>query len=508
MIAPFKPPFNRTQKGGAPPAAPPPADRRQKKKDLSAHFRHGKMNARRGSDKFCVDSDKFRVDAETFRVDSETFRVDSETFRVDIETFRVDSETFRVDAETFRVVVKTFLAGDRGAKSALGAHLMLYRDLCKNGAILHKKRGSPMDDKRHIIMLVDDNISTLDMGKEILKTQYTVFPIPSGVKFFEILKKVTPDLILLDVEMPDMDGYEVMRRLKALPNALDIPVVFVTAKTDVGSELAGLNLGAIDYIPKPFSPPLLLKRIETHLLMSSQSRELKRYNENLQQMVQEQTEVIVELQNALVSSMAEMVEFRDTITFGHILRTQNYLKLLAEKLIKDGVYTADTTDWDLTILIPASQLHDLGKIGIKDHILNKPGKFTPDEFDQMKIHTSYGVLVIEKILNNSMKHASLNATVTKFLNHAKIFAGAHHEKWDGTGYPAGLKGEAIPLEGRLMAIADVYDALISERPYKTAMSTDEAKKIIVDGKGTHFDPVLVDIFETLADKFAEIAGEC
>jgi putative two-component system response regulator len=328
-------------------------------------------------------------------------------------------------------------------------------------------------------MLVDDNINTLDMGKEILKARYTVFPIPSGLQFFEILKKVTPDLILLDVEMPDMDGYEVLRRIKDIPRAADIPVVFVTAKADPGSELTGLNLGAIDYISKPFSPPLLLKRIETHLLMSSQSKELKRYNANLKQMVNEQTEVILELQNALVNSMAEMVEFRDTITFGHILRTQKYIKLLVEKLIEERLYSDDTEDWDLTILVPASQLHDLGKIGIKDQILNKPGRFTPEEFEQMKIHTSYGVLVIEKILANSMKHASMNAMVNKFLTHAKRFASAHHEKWDGTGYPVGLQGEDIPLEGRLMAIADVYDALISERPYKTAMSTDEAQKIII-----------------------------
>jgi putative two-component system response regulator len=180
---------------------------------------------------------------------------------------------------------------------------------------------------------------------------------------------------------------------------------------------------------------------------------------------------------------------------------------LVEKLVASGIYTNATAGWNLTILVPASQLHDLGKIGIKDHILNKPGKFTPEEFEQMKIHTSYGVQVIEKILSNSMKHASLNSMVKRFLNHAKLFASTHHEKWDGSGYPGGLSGEEIPLEGRLMAIADVYDALISERPYKKAMSTDEARKTIVDGKGTHFDPVLVDLFETLADEFAAIAGE-
>jgi putative two-component system response regulator len=356
-------------------------------------------------------------------------------------------------------------------------------------------------------MLVDDNINTLDMGKEILKARYTVFPIPSGEKFFEILKKITPDLILLDVEMPGMDGYEVLRRIKGISAAADIPVIFVTAKADPGSELTGLDLGAIDYISKPFSSPLLLKRIETHLRMSSQSREIRRYNENLQQMVEEQTEVIGELQNALVNSLAEMVEFRDNLTFGHILRTQHYIRILVERLIHEGIYADSTAEWDLTVLVPASQLHDLGKIGIKDHILNKPGTLTAEEFEGMKVHTTYGVQIIDRIISNSRKRAVLNSKVKNFLSHAKVFAGTHHEKWDATGYPEGLRGAAIPLEGRLMAIADVYDALISERPYKRAMGTDEAEGIIIAGRGSHFDPVLVDIFEKAADDFARIARE-
>jgi putative two-component system response regulator len=364
-----------------------------------------------------------------------------------------------------------------------------------------------VEDKRQIIMLVDDNINTLDLGKEILKDKYTVFPIPSGDKFFEILKKVTPDLILLDIEMPEMDGYEVLKQFKALPHTADVPVVFVTAKTDPGSELTGLSLGAIDYISKPFSPPLLLKRIETHLLMSSQRKELKNYNKNLQQMVLEQTEVITELQNSLLTAMADMVEFRDSVTFGHIVRTQKYLKLLVDKLIEMRIYEEITSGWDLSILIPSAQLHDLGKIGIRDHILNKPGKFTPDEFEQMKTHTTAGVEAIERIIKDSMQHAFLQATAQKFLSHAKIFAGTHHEKWDGSGYPSGLRGEAIPLEGRLMAIADVYDSLISERPYKSAMSIKEAEETILAGKGTHFDPALVEVFETLTEKFARIAAE-
>jgi putative two-component system response regulator len=189
------------------------------------------------------------------------------------------------------------------------------------------------------------------------------------------------------------------------------------------------------------------------------------------------------------------------------VRTENYLKLLVEKLIAEGIYQKAMTDWDLEIVIPSARLHDLGKIGIRDSILNKPGMFTPEEFDEMKFHTTYGVKAIERIVANTMKHAFVKVTIKKYLAHAVLFAGCHHEKWDGTGYPEGLSGEAIPLEGRLMAIADVYDALISVRPYKEAMSTDEAEKIIIEGKGTHFDPVLVEVFQALTGDFAKIAAE-
>jgi putative two-component system response regulator len=351
-----------------------------------------------------------------------------------------------------------------------------------------------MGDKRQIIMLVDDNITNLDLGKEILKDRYIVFPIPSGGRLLEILTKVVPDLILLDIEMPDMNGFEVFKALKSVPNTSNIPVIFVTAKSDSDSELIGLNLGAVDYISKPFSPPLLLKRIENHLLISSQKRDLENYNKNLQQMVQKQIEQIMELQNAVISSVVEMIEFRDTVTFGHIVRTQRYLDLLVGKLITEGIYKNETSRWDLAFLIPSAQLHDVGKIRIPITLLNKPGKFTPEEFEQMKLHTTYGVDIIERIARNTKQHA--------FLDYARTFAGTHHEKWDGTGYPQGLAGEDIPLEGRLLAIVDVYDALISERPYKVAIPCKEAEQIIISGSGTHFDPVLVEVFQTMKDAWA------
>ncbi|AEF80297.1 HD domain-containing phosphohydrolase [Leadbettera azotonutricia] len=354
-----------------------------------------------------------------------------------------------------------------------------------------------MGNERQIIMLVDDNMASLTMGKNILKDKYNVFPIPSGEKLFEVLQKVTPDLILLDIAMPDMDGYEVIKKLKADRKTQDIPVVFLTSRDDPGNELEGLSLGAIDYVSKPFSPALLAQRIDNHLLLSSQKKELKKYNDNLKEMVLEQTQQIEDLQNAVMSTVAEVVEFRDDIIGGHIERVQSYLKFMLDQIIEEEKYPKEMAEWDLDFLIPSAQLHDVGKILVSEKILSKPGKLTPEEFEEIKKHTSYGIKVIDRISGITREHA--------FLDHAKIIAGAHHERWDGKGYPNGLAGENIPLQGRLMAIADVYDALIAVRPYKQPVSTAEAAKIITEGKGTQFDPVLVDIFQTVASKFAKIA---
>jgi putative two-component system response regulator len=350
---------------------------------------------------------------------------------------------------------------------------------------------------RKKVMLVDDNLANLTAGKNMLKDQYEVFPVPGGAKLFELLTHVVPDLILLDVEMPEMDGYEAIRVLKTDKRLADIPVIFLTAKSDEGSELEGLRLGAIDYVTKPFSAPLLLKRIENHLIMSEQRKALQDFNENLQLMVYNKTTQVTELQNAVLSTVAEMVEFRDELTGGHVDRTQQYLKLLLDQLIRDGLHTREISTWDLAFLLPSAQLHDVGKIAISDSILNKPGKLTDEEFSIMKNHPSVGVDAIKRIEKNT--------TENDFLHHAEIFAGTHHEKWDGTGYPMGLKGETIPLQGRLMAIADVYDALISVRPYKKPMSTEAARKIIEEGTGAHFDPVLVKVFLEVEKSFAAIA---
>ena len=360
-----------------------------------------------------------------------------------------------------------------------------------------------MNNIRNRIILVDDSMASLDQGRNILKTFYEVFPAISAKKLFEILENVLPDLILLDIEMPEINGYEALKKLKADERFSNIPVIFLTGKNDESSEREGFDLGAVDYISKPFSAPLLLKRIENQLLIVNKTKdlqasqaELQKYSNNLEKMVREKTEEVLDLQNAVLATVADLVEFRDKSTGKHIMRTQLFLKALVDGLMHNTVYKEEISGWDMDFFLQSAQLHDVGKIAIPDLILNKPGKLTPEEFEIMKTHVTVGVDAIERIMNETNEHS--------FLNHALLIAGTHHEKWDGSGYPIGLKGNNIPLEGRLMAIVDVYDALTSDRPYKKAFTHDEACKIIEDGAGAHFDPVLVNVFRGAKDEFAQI----
>jgi putative two-component system response regulator len=361
------------------------------------------------------------------------------------------------------------------------------------------EKGSTMVNNRKVIFLVDDNPTNLAAGKNMLKDDYKVYPIPSSDIMFDLLENVEVDLILLDIEMPDMDGYEAIKKLKDDERYVDIPVIFLTMKTDEGSELEGLSLGAIDYVTKPFNAPLLLKRISNHLDSQMQKRDLKMLNENLEELVHLKAKEVIDLQNAVLNTVADLVEFRDEVTGGHVFRTQQYLELLVKEMLDKGLYAEEVKKWDMTYLLPSAQLHDVGKISISDLILNKPGKLTDEEFTIMKGHAELGVRAIKQIEEK--------APNSDFLKHARLIAGSHHERWDGSGYPLGLSEHDIPLEGRLMAIADVYDALISVRPYKKAFSTDEARRIIEEGKGTQFDPALIDIFIAVADDFATIVRE-
>ena len=354
-----------------------------------------------------------------------------------------------------------------------------------------------MEKRKKCIFFVDDNVMNLNAGKAVLQHIYTVFTIPSGEKLLLLLEKTKqPDLILLDIEMPGMSGYDTIKILKANPKTANIPVIFLTGKNEVDNELLGLSLGAVDYITKPFSKPLLLKRIELHLLLQDQKNKLREFNENLINMVNERTNEISNLQNAIIIWAAEMVEFRDEETGRHVERVQKYLEVLIDSMGKTERYAAEISTWDVDAFLKSAMLHDVGKIKIRDDILLKTTELTDEESDCMKLHTLYG-----KVLLESLQSKVPNQT---FLNYAKTLVYSHHEKWDGTGYPDKLKGDEIPLQARMMSLADVYDALISERPYKKPFSHEEAMQIISDGRGTQFDPCLADLFVSLSDKIRKI----
>ena len=352
--------------------------------------------------------------------------------------------------------------------------------------------------ERNIVMLIDDDEVCLDMGREILDSKYTLYPVQSGEQAFQILGKITPDLILLDIEMRGMDGYTVLKKLKAEDPTKDIPVIFLTSSTNPVDELEGLRLGAIDFVTKPFSPLLLMQRIKNHLLISSQSKKLIRYNNDLKKMVEEQIEKTKKLQNAMINTFSWIAEFRDKMSSGHTERALRYLQEMLNAMLKEELYKAAIEKWDIDVFIRASQMHDIGKIYISEAILHKPDKLSSEEFEEIKKHPTYGLMIIDHIRQQlTGNHA--------FLEYAAVFAETHHERWDGLGYPKGLKGSSIPLAGRLMALIDVYDALVSVRPHKQVMEPCEAAKEIMRGSGTAFDPALVEIFKTVSDEFAKIA---
>jgi putative two-component system response regulator len=353
-----------------------------------------------------------------------------------------------------------------------------------------------MEEKRKLLVIVDDDITNLVVARNNLSEKYDVFTVPSGEKLFVLLQKVIPDLILLDVNMPVMNGFEVIKILKESELFANIPVIFLTAKIDGNSELEGISLGAVDYIAKPFSPPLLAKRIEAHLHAEGQRQELQRMNTDLLERVVNKTKSVMELQNALLHTMAELVECRDDITGGHIARTQAFLQIMLSAMEDKGLHKEEMSEWDKNLVIQSAQLHDVGKIAIKDAVLLKPGKLTKEEFDLVKEHTTFGEKIIDKIKKDSSEW--------EFLEYAKIFVATHHEKWDGSGYPRGLAGEFIPLLGRIMAVVDVYDALISERPYKKAFTHAEALDIIKSSSGSHFDPVLAELFLEYEKEFERL----
>ncbi|MCL2669498.1 MAG: two-component system response regulator [Syntrophaceae bacterium] len=349
-------------------------------------------------------------------------------------------------------------------------------------------------------LVVDDTPENLTLMTGILKDLYKVKIANSGERCLTVaLSGAPPDIILLDIMMPGMDGYETCRQLKANQTTQDIPVIFLTAKAEVEDEMHGFELGAVDYITKPISPPITLARVQTHLQLKLIRDYLKNQNVLLEQEVERRTREIATTQEVTILTMASLAETRDNETGNHIRRTQFFLRILAEKLrFHPNFRHSLDNDQTVDMLFKSAPLHDIGKIGIPDHILLKPGRFTPEEFEIMKTHSALGrdsILAAERRLGAELP----------FLSLAKEIAYSHHEKWDGSGYPEGLSGDGIPVSGRLMAVADVYDALISRRIYKEPMPHDKAVKIILEGKGTHFDPDMVDAFEALSNEFADIA---
>ncbi|WP_374433960.1 two-component system response regulator [Inhella sp.] len=349
------------------------------------------------------------------------------------------------------------------------------------------------------VLVVDDTPDNLSLMSALLRDEYRVKVANHGEKALRIVQEDPPDLILLDVMMPDLDGYEVCRRLKTMPQARELPVIFLTAKSEVADETLGFSLGAVDYITKPISPPIVLARVRTHLLLKQSQDFLRDKAAYLEAEVARRGAELAAIQDVTILAMASLAETRDNDTGNHIRRTQHYVRALALQLRSDPRYAPQLSDAAIELLYKSAPLHDIGKVGIPDHILLKPAPFTPEEFEVMKRHPRLGREAIEAA------ERQLGRSVP-FLSVAKEIAYSHQEKWDGSGYPEGLKGEAIPLSARLMALADVYDALISARVYKPAFSHAEAKAIIRGGSGSHFDPAVVAAFEAIEGEFVGIAG--
>lgn len=349
------------------------------------------------------------------------------------------------------------------------------------------------------LLIVDDAPQNLGVLAEVLQPYYRVRAATSGAQALAIAGSTPPpDLILLDVMMPEMDGHEVLARLRAAQATAAIPVVFVTALAGAEDELHGLEDGAVDYIAKPIVPALLLARVRNQLELKQARDRLTDQNAWLEAEVARRMRENERIQQVAIRALARLAETRDPETGNHILRTQGYVELLARRLETHPRFASALASTGIPQLAASAPLHDIGKVGIPDAILNKPGPLTSEEWVVMKTHARLGAEAIEAA-------AADGGDEPGFLAVACEIAHWHHEKWDGSGYPDGLAGEAIPVSARLMALADVFDALISRRCYKPPMPPEEARRIIADGRGRHFDPDVVDAFDSAFDQFLAIA---
>jgi putative two-component system response regulator len=348
------------------------------------------------------------------------------------------------------------------------------------------------------ILVVDDSPANLSLLFGLLHESYTVKAVNHGAKALAMVGEDEPDLILLDIMMPDINGYEVCRQLKANPRTQHIPVIFLTSKNEVENEEMGMALGAVDYITRPISPEILMSRLRAHLVDATHARTMRVNNEYLEFEVSKRARDMAALQEVTILALASLAEVRDVETGNHLRRTQHYIRALARHLREHPRFASFLSPSVIDMLFKCAPLHDIGKVGIPDRILLKPGRYEPHEFEIMKTHPQLGYEALMQAQVATMESL-------EFIQIAKQIVYAHHEKWDGSGYPQGLVGDAIPIPGRLMALADVYDALISRRVYKDGMGHDKAKAILVEGRGKHFDPDVVDAFLTLEDEFQDIA---
>lgn len=349
------------------------------------------------------------------------------------------------------------------------------------------------------VLIVDDEPVNLTVLSQILSEKYLVRAANSGETALQrAALEPIPDLILLDIMMPDKSGFTVLSELKENPVTSNIPVIFVTAMSESTDEETGLKYGAVDYITKPIKPAILMLRVKTHLLLKRAETFLKDKNTFLEEEINRHLIDNVNIQNVTIRALAHLAETRDPETGLHILRTQSYVELLAKYMQKDPIFGDSISDHFINLVTRSAPLHDIGKVGIPDHVLLKPGKLNDEEWVIMKTHSELGekaIILAEQDIDQPLE----------FLTLAKEIARSHHEKWDGTGYPDGLSGEAIPYSARLMAIADVFDALTTNRVYKKAMAFEEARDIIAEGRGKHFDPNITDAFIKLYEDFVLIA---
>ena len=347
-----------------------------------------------------------------------------------------------------------------------------------------------MLDNIQTVLIVDDEEINIDILEEILKDDYSITTAFNGVEALEKLRNtdVLPKIILLDVKMPKMDGRELFDIIRVDDNLKRIPVIFITAENESESEL--LEAGAVDFINKPFKPDIVRLRVRNQIA-------LKNYSDNLEEMVAEKTAEATKILENAVQGLANVIEHRHLESGEHVQRTKLYVKALADHLIENGsIYAEKLIEMQPDVIMKAMAFHDVGKIAIPDRILLKPGKLEPEEYDIMKTHTIRGRQII---------HELGDVESSLYLKHCEDICYSHHERWDGMGYPRQLKGEEIPLAARLASIADVYDALVSARVYKSAMPYEEALNVIVNGKGTQFDPVVIDAFVEIFDKFRDIS---